>query len=135
MKEPTWLVTGFILSLHEELLAEFGGSAGIRDEGLLESALGRPRNLFGYGKPSLFDLAASYAYGIISNHPFVDGNKRIGFMTAYTFLGRNGFQLRAPEPEATAATLAMATGELTEQEYAKWLTQHSKRARKHDKKG
>jgi death on curing protein len=112
VKEPIWLRPDFILSLHEELLAEFGGSAGVRDSGLLESALARPRNLLAYGKPGLFDLAASYAHGIVSNHPFVDGNKRTGFMASYTFLARNGFELQAAEPEATAATLAMAAGEL-----------------------
>jgi death-on-curing protein len=127
VKEPTWLRKDFIISLHEELLTEFGGSADIRDAGLLESALGRPLNLFSYAKPNLFELAASYAHGIISNHPFVDGNKRTGFMAAYTFLGLNGFELQAPEPEATAATLALAARELTEQEYAKWLKQQSKR--------
>ena len=130
MKEPIWIRKDFVLSLHEVLLAEFGGSAGIRDEGLLESALGRPQNLFCYGTPSLFDLAASYAHGIVSNHPFVDGNKRSGFMAAYTFLGRNGFQLQASEPDATAATLALASGDLMEQEYAQWLKQNSKRTKK-----
>jgi len=130
VKEPVWLQKHFVLGVHEVLLAEFGGSAGIRDEGLLESALGRPRNLFSYGTPTLFDLAASYAHGIISNHPFLDGNKRTGFMAAYTFLGRNGYDLVASEAEATAATLALAARGLTEAEYTAWLGKNSKRVKK-----
>lgn len=121
MKEPVWLLNEFVLALHDQLLADFGGIAGVRDEGLLESALARPANLFAYDKPSLFDLAAAYAFGIIGNHPFIDGNKRTGFMAAYVFLGRNGYCLTASEPDATAATLAVAAKEMTEAEYAQWL--------------
>jgi death-on-curing protein len=124
VKEPVWIKKDFVLALHEELLADFGGAAGVRDEGLLESALGKPENLFAYGKPDMFDLAAGYAFGIVRNHPFIDGNKRTGFMTGYVFLGRNGWQLSATEAEATAATLALAGNQLTEAEYAAWLKQN-----------
>jgi len=127
MKPPAWLRKDVVLVLHEELLAEFGGEAGTRDEGLLESALGRPLNLFSYEKPSLFQLAASYAFGIIKNHPFLDGNKRTGFMAAYTFLARNGYILDASEAEATAATLSLADGELTEEQYADWIKENATR--------
>jgi death-on-curing protein len=121
VNEPVWLLKEAIMALHDQLLADFGGAAGLRDEALLESALARPANLFAYGKPSLFDLAAAYAFGIVGNHPFIDGNKRTSFMAAYVFLARNGYCLSASEAEATAATLALAAKETTEAEYARWL--------------
>ena len=127
MKAPTWLGKGFVLVLNEELLADFGGSAGVRDEGMIESALARPLNLFEYEKPSLFDLAAAYAFGIVGNHPFIDGNKRTGFLAAYVFLGRNGWQLMASEADATAATLALAAKQMTEEEYAAWLKENCRK--------
>jgi death-on-curing protein len=112
--------------MHERLLAEHGGSAGVRDDGLLESALGRPQNLFAYEKPTIFDLAAAYACGIIRNHPFVDGNKRPGFMAAYLFLGRNGVELTAAENDVVVKTLAVAAGRLSDREFAVWLSENSK---------
>ena len=112
--------------MHDRMLAEHGGSAGIRDENLLESALAKPRNLLAYGKPSLFDLAAAYACGIIKNHPFIDGNKRTGFMAAFVFLGVNKVELTADETDVVVQTLAVAAGELTEKGYAKWLEQNSR---------
>ena len=121
MKEPFWLGAEIILAIQGELLARFGGLEGIRDPGLLESALNRPLQLFHYEKPDLFDLAASYAHGIVKNHPFLDGNKRAGFMAAYTFLGVNGFQLEAPEEEAVLQTLALAAGDTEADAYATWL--------------
>lgn len=124
MKEPVWIHPEFVCVLHEELIAEFGGSVGIRDRGLLESALTRPKNLFGYGDPSLADLAASYAVGIVKNHPFIDGNKRTGFMVAYTFLIRNGCEFVASESTAAAAVIALAANELTEAGFAEWLKGH-----------
>lgn len=123
MKEPFWLPQDAILSIHNELLNRFGGSAGIRDEGLLESALSRPQQLFHYEEPNIFECAACYAHGIVKNHPFVDGNKRTGFMAAYTFLGINGHWLRASEPEAVLQTLGLAAGEISESEFAQWLSQ------------
>lgn len=121
MKEPIWLTRELILAIQEELLARFGGLAGLRDEGLLDSAMGRPLQRYHYEKPDLFDQAASYAHGLVKNHPFLDGNKRIGFMAAYTFLGVNGTFLQAPEEQAVLQTLALAAGELDADGYAEWL--------------
>jgi death-on-curing protein len=108
------------------LLSEHGGESGVRDDGLLESALSRPPNLFSYEKPSLFELAASYAFGIVKNHPFVDGNKRTGFVAAATFLDSNRVELTANEAEAVIKTLGLAAGEVTESDYAAWLKSNSK---------
>ncbi len=116
-----------VFAAHEQSLAQFGGAAGMRDEALLDSALGKPLNLFAYGKPSLFDLAASYGYGIIKNHPFVDGNKRTGFIVAVVFLELNGYAFHASEVDATLKTLALAAGELSEAGYSDWLKANSKR--------
>jgi death-on-curing protein len=110
-----------VLAIHDKVLALHGGVAGLRDEGLLESALARPQQLIAYGDPDLFDLATAYASGIVRNHPFVDGNKRTGFMTAYTFLGANGQRLVASEPLATAAMRDLAAGKLAEEGFAAWL--------------
>ncbi len=117
-----------VLALQERLLAEFGGAAGIRDAGLLESALARPLNRFADGKPGLFELAASYAFGLVRNHPFLDGNKRIGFVTAVLFLELNGYRFDATEVDATIQTLALAARKLSERAYAEWLEANSKRA-------
>ena len=121
MNEPRWISREIVLAIQLRLLAQFGGLPGVRDEGLLESALNRPRHRFAYGDPDLFDLAASYAHGIVKNHPFLDGNKRAGFMAAYTFLGANGETFQAPEPEVVLQTLGLAAGAVSEQAYAKWL--------------
>lgn len=121
-----WLKETVVLALHDEQLAEHGGSEGIRDEGLLASALARPQNFLNYGEPSVFDLAAAYAYGIIRNHPFVDGNKRTGFLAAYVFLALNGWQLIASEADAVAAVFALAQREMEEAEFSKWLQQQTK---------
>ena len=122
MSEPFWLTREAVLAIQGELLARFGGLAGIRDEGLLDSALNRPLHLFHYGEPSLFDLAAAYAEGIVKNRPFLDGNKRAGFMAAYTFLGINGQQLEAPEEEAVLQTLALAADAIGATEFSAWLS-------------
>lgn len=128
MREPVWVLREVVLLAHEQSLAQFGGPAGIRDEGLLDSALGKPQNLFAYGKPNLFALSASYAFGIVKNHPFIDGNKRTGFVAAVTFLACNGWRLEASEVDATVCTLALAAGEMTEAAYAEWLKANSKRS-------
>jgi death-on-curing protein len=128
MKEPVWVLREVVLMAHEQSLAEFGGSGGIRDAGLLDSALGRPQHRLAYGKPSLFDLAASYGFGVVQNHPFVDGNKRAGFVVAVTFLQLNGWRLAASEVDAALRTLALAAGEMSEAAYAEWLKANSKRA-------
>lgn len=121
MKEPVWIDASDVYSFQLEILAAFGGLAGVRDEGLLHSALSRPKNLFAYGKPTLFEMAAEYALGIVKNHPFLDGNKRAGFMAAALFLEANGHHLTASEEEVVLNTLALAAGEIGAEEYAAWL--------------
>jgi death-on-curing protein len=128
MKEPQWLLRETVLALQERILAEFGGLSGLRDAGLLDSVLARPRQLFAYGKPTLFELAAAYAYGLIRNHPFLDGNKRIGFTAAVAFLELNGCRFTASEADATLRTLALAARDLDEPGYAAWLRQNSRKA-------
>ena len=128
MKTPVWVLRDTVLLLHEQSLAEFGGLAGIRDEGMLDSALGKPENLIAYGKPNIFDLAASYGFGLVKNHPFIDGNKRVGFVTAVTFLELNGYKFHASEADAAVRTLALAAGEMSEAAYAEWLKANSRRA-------
>ena len=125
MNDPNWVRREVLLAIQGELLNRFGGLAGIRDEGLLDSAINKPKNLFAYGKPTVFELAASYASGLVKNHPFLDGNKRIGFMAAYVFLGANGWSLEASEEEAVLETLALAAGESAESDYAAWLAKSS----------
>ena len=128
MKRPAWVLRETVLALHEQLLAAFGGSAGIRDEGLLDSALARPENRFAYGTPTVSELAAAYAFGLVKNHPFVDGNKRIGFATAIVFLEINGYEFQATEADATVRTLALAASAMDEAEYAAWLEATTRRA-------
>lgn len=125
MNEPTWISKEVLLAVHSELLNRFGGLSETRDEGLLDSALNRPKHLFSYGRPTLFEMAAAYSHGIVKNHPFLDGNKRTGFMSAYIFLGVNGWSLQAPEEEAVLETLALAAGETSEEAYAAWLERTS----------
>ena len=119
--EPAWVAGTVVLALHGRLLAEHGGSPGLRDNALLESALARPQQLLAYGEPDVFELAAAYADGIVQNHPFVDGNKRTGFMTAYVFLARNGLRLIASEIDAVTVVTALAAGDLDEVAFATWL--------------
>jgi death-on-curing protein len=121
MIEPVWVTREDCLSFHDKLLARFGGAAGVRDDGLLSSALSRPRNLFAYEEPSLFLLAATYAHGIVKNHPFIDGNKRSGFLAATLFLESNGLRFNGSESEAVIKTLALAAGAITTTEFADWL--------------
>jgi death-on-curing protein len=119
--KPVWLSDDLPISLHERLVADFGGLSGVRDRGLLDSAMARPRQLRAYGNPGLVELAAAYAVGVVRNHPFVDGNKRVGFMLTYIFLVRNGYHFTAGEAAATRAVLDLASGALNEQEFARWL--------------
>jgi death-on-curing protein len=128
-REPVWLDKRAVLATHHMLLAEFGGSPGLRDENLLDSALARPRNLRAYEAADIVSLAASYAAGIVGNHPFIDGNKRTGFMAAYIFLERNGMELIAPEAEATAVIRSLAAGEIAEAEPAAWLRRYVRKVR------
>jgi death-on-curing protein len=127
MKEPVWVGREECLAIHEMMLAQHGGLAGVRDEGLLESALSKPRNLFAYASPALAEMAASYAAGLILNHPFLDGNKRTGFMVAAVFLEVNGHVLTATEESVVENTLALAAGKLKETDYARWLKINSRK--------
>ena len=121
MKEPLWVDAADCRAVHLELLARFGGLAGVRDDGLLDSALHRPRHLFAYKPSTPFELAAEYALRIIKNHPFIDGNKRTGFLAAALFLEANGFRFNAPEEEVVVQTLGLAAGAISKKKYAAWL--------------
>jgi death-on-curing protein len=123
-----WVPEAAVRAMHAELIAEHGGRDGIRDAGLLSSALSRPRNKRAYGaSSSIFELAAAYGVGIARNHPFVDGNKRIALAVVYVFLEMNGYRLEAPEVDAVEAMLAIAAREWTEKELSAWLKRNSVR--------
>lgn len=121
MSEPFWLTRQIIVAIHDEQLAIHGGASGLRDDGMLESALDRPRNRQAYESAELAELAAAYAFGIARNHPFVDGNKRTALLALYTFLGVNGFDFVVPEAEAAAMILALAAGEVDEEGLTRWI--------------
>ena len=127
MNELIWLNREDCLAIHEMMVAQHGGLAGVRDEGMLESALFKPPNLQAYGSPTLAAMAASYAAGIILNHPFLDGNKRTGFLLAATFLELNGLEFAAAEESVVEATLALASGKMNQAAYAEWLDMNSKK--------
>jgi death on curing protein len=116
-----WVARQALCLLHDESLFEHGGSSGIRDEGLLESALDRPRNRAAYGEPDLAELCACYAFGLAKNHPFVDGNKRAAFEAVGLFVGLNGFRLATSQLEATQAVLDLASGAMDEPAFAEWV--------------
>ena len=121
-----WVSQQALVLLHDESLAEHGGSPGLRDTGLLESALARPKNLAAYESPDHAALAASYGVGLAKNHAFVDGNKRAAFLAVGLFLYLNGFRLTASQAQATLTMLAVASGELSEAAFAAWLREHAK---------
>jgi len=123
--EVIWIDLPEVLAIHARQLDEHGGASGVRDEGLLESALARPRQLVANGKPDVFDLAAAYTAGIVRNHPFVDGNKRTGFVVGILFLELNGPTFTASEADATQAVLNLAAGEINDDEFAIWLRSNS----------
>lgn len=121
-----WIPEAAVRAMHAELIAEHGGVEGLRDPGLLSSALARPKNRRAYGKsPSIFDLAAVYGTGVVRNHPFIDGNKRVALMVIYAFLEMNGYRLEAPEAEAAGIILALAAGNVDERGLSGWLEQYS----------
>ncbi len=124
MSDWVWIDIEVALVAHEEQLAEHGGAAGIRDRSMLESALARPHKLIAYGEPDVADLAASYAFGIARNHPFVDGNKRTALVVSETFLMLNGCTLTATDAEVVVAFIALAAGELSVDELADWFRGH-----------
>jgi len=121
VKTPIWLLPQTVLACHTEGLRQHGGSDGLRDEGLLASALARPQHLFAYEQAGLCRLAAASPFGIIENHPFVDGNKRTAFLAAAVFLERNGMRLVADPAHAAVFVLALADGSLDEPAFASWL--------------
>ena len=126
MTEPRWISRRALERLHDESLKEYGGAEGLRDAGLLESALARPKNLHAYeDERDLFRLAAAYAFGRAKNHPFVDGNKRAAFVAAALFLSLNGISLEADQAEAALVTFDLAAGKLKEREFAEWLRRNS----------
>ncbi len=121
MTEPEWLSTPLVVAIHDEQLAIHGGSPGLRDAALLESALDRPRNKWGYEQAELPELAAAYGFGLAKNHPFVDGNKRTSLLAIYTFLAINGVEFIVPEAEAAAMIFSLAAGEVSEESLARWI--------------
>ncbi len=120
-----WLSRELVLAIHDEQLAEHGGAGGVRDEGLLESALARPLNRASYGEPDVAELAALYALAIARNHPFVDGNKRTAYVALEVFLAFNGLQFPVSDAEAVVHMLAMASGELSDDEFTAWVREHA----------
>ena len=121
MNEFKWLPKEAVLAMHARQLAEHGGGSGIRDLGLLESALQRPQNKLAYGTPVIADAAAAYAYGIAKNHPFVDGNKRTALVASRTFLLYNGYQVTASKEDKLKTFIALAEGSLSEDDLAAWF--------------
>lgn len=129
-KEPVWIDERDVLAIHDQLLAAYGGHPGLRDEGLLQSALARPRQHHAYAHQSdVIEMAALYTAGIVRNHPFVDGNKRAGFVAGVLFLELNGFTFMASEEDATQAVFGLGGGTLDEAAYKAWLRANSKRGR------
>ena len=123
-KEPIWLTPDLMIDIHAEQLALFGGPIGLRDRGMLESALGRPLNKYAYGENDLAVLAAAYTFGLARNHPFVDGNKRAAFAALIVFLGLNDIDYRVEETHATAMILEVAAGNIGEEGLARWIRDH-----------
>jgi death on curing protein len=124
MQDWTWLDPSVMMAVHDEQLAEHGGAAGTRDEGLLQSALARPRNLATYGDPDVADLAAAYGFGIARNHPFVDGNKRTAFVAVELFLALNEADLTASDADCVLTMLDVASGTIDEPTFAAWTRAH-----------
>ncbi|CAM5329601.1 hypothetical protein AFEL58S_00906 [Afipia felis] len=121
MTEPLWLTRQIVEAIHDEQLAIHGGAGGLRDEGMLESALERPHNKWNYEQADIAELAAAYAFGLARNHPFIDGNKRTAFLALYTFLGLNGIDFEVTEADAAAIILALAAGEVGEEGLTRWI--------------
>lgn len=120
-----WLSRAIVLAIHDEQLAQHGGVGGLRDDGLLASALARPPNHAGYGDPDTAELAALYAIAVARNHPFIDGNKRAAFGAMVLFLSLNGLELEAPEVEAVITMLEMAAGSIPDDVFIAWVRQHA----------
>ncbi len=120
-KAPAWVTYDQVIAIHSRQLRRFGGAPGLRDDGLLRSALERPANKWHYEQAGLAELAAAYAFGLAKNHAFVDGNKRIAFMTMVTFLRKNGVQFSPDQAPATAIMMSLAAGEVSEDSLARWI--------------
>lgn len=121
MSEPVWLTPELVAAFHDEQLREHGGQDGLRDRAMLESALDRPRNKWTYGETDLALLAAAYAYGLVRNHPFVDGNKRASLLAVYTFLGLNDVEFVADEAQAAVIFRDLAAGEVDDKGLSRWI--------------
>ena len=131
MKAPVWIDERDVLALHDRLLALHGGAVGLRDDGLLKSALARPQQHFAYGEsPDIVDMAAAYTWGIVRNHPFLDGNKRTGFVVGVLFLELNGYRFNASEEDAAQMVLELASGNLDEAGYIAFLRDHASLGKK-----
>lgn len=131
MRQPVWIDERDVFALHDRLLALHGGAAGLRDAGLLKSALARPQQHFAYAKsPDMIDMATVYTAGIVRNHPFIDGNKRTGFVVGILFLELNGYRFTASEEDAARAVLELAAGTLEEADYGSFLRDNVKRLKK-----
>jgi death-on-curing protein len=126
MTEWVWIDESVVLAIHDEQLAEHGGASGVRDLGLLQSALARPQNLAAYGSPDAADLAAAYAFGVVRNHPFVDGNKRTAFVAAELFLELNGHTLQSDDEDCVLTMLKLASGDMPEADFAAWIRRDMK---------
>jgi len=124
MSDWVWIDAQVLRSVHDEQLAEHGGAAGVRDEGLFESAVMRPQQLAHYGSPDVADLAAAYGYGLARNHPFIDGNKRTAFVAVELFLVINGWSLLADDAACVLTMLAVASGTMNEEAFAGWIRSH-----------
>ena len=125
-----WIDAAVIRAIHEEQLAAHGGSAGLRDHGLLDSALARPQNLASYGKPDVAACAAAYGYGLSRNHPFIDGNKRTAFVAVELFLFLNGYVLEAADADCVLTMLQVAEGSMNEKDFAAWIRRNSTKPKK-----
>lgn len=127
MSEPVWIDEDLVLAIHDRLLVDHGGAAGLRDESLLQSALARPLNHIAYASSDIIELAATYTTGIVQNHPFIDGNKRTGFVIGVLFLELNGYQFTASEEAAAQAVLELAAGKINENAFCEFLRANVKR--------
>jgi death on curing protein len=129
-REPTWLSRVVVDAIHHDQIREHGGLAGVRDENLLESALARPQQKWHYGEgPDIPALAAAYAFGLVRNHPYRDGNERIGFLAMVTFLGLNAYEVTATDAEVVTEILALAERSVSEEALTEWIRQHSSKLR------
>lgn len=125
MTAPRWLTADIVIAIHDTSIAQFGGSHGFRDRGLLESAIARPLNMYTYETPDIFTLAVAYGYGITQNHAFIDGNKRTGLAAMAVFLGLNGYTFQQPGPQTVLVMEGLAHGNVRESELVEWLRKNS----------